>query len=137
MGKREREDPEKRFMREYRRAVGLPPEQAPVDPLRGSGRSHRAIELLPRLAVYVTPGETDYWYEMSRAMGRHDVTLVAHHDFMEWVHRYREIAVVGHFSTVYFDHAVQESAGPTEWEKLMFWLERMQAYLTRYPDDEV
>lgn len=100
-----------------------------------TGRSHRAIELLPRLAVLVTYCQSDHHYELTRKIGRHDVTLVPHDVFPEWVHRHRGLRK---FSTIFFDHAVQEHCGPLEFEQLEYWLERAKPYLTvGYPDDAV
>jgi hypothetical protein len=118
----------------YRRAMGWQWRRSWADQQRGSGRSTRAIELLPPLPVYVTFGRSDHHYEISRRLGRNDISFVAHDHFAEWVHRERGGRV---FSTVYFDHAVQEKTGPSEWEMLMNWLDAMKPYLTRYPDDEV
>lgn len=101
----------------------------------GTGRTHRAVELLPRDAAYVTHGQNDAIYEMTRKLGRHDVVLVPHDVFAEWVHRHFRLRA---FSTIFFDHEIEEKCGPGELEMLLFWLDRAKPHLTGgYPDDAV
>jgi hypothetical protein len=103
-------------------------------PARGSGRSHRAIALLPPQAVYVTPATPAYWYDISRRIGRHDITLLWHAglaNFVRWHLPLRK------FSTVYFDHAICEHCTDREWAELMACLEDAKRFLQEYPGDDV
>jgi hypothetical protein len=95
------------------------------DSEHGTGRSHRAIEMLPQLAVYVTSGRPDYFYDITRKIGRADITLVNCHSFCDWC----RMNVGRTFSAIYFDHAVQDIVNPAAWQKMMGCLDRVRPYL--------
>ena len=111
---------------------------APRDPvtgeLRGSGRSTRAMEQLPFGAVYIAPGNPDYWLRLSASINRVDITVISMHEFPAWAGANQGLPA-GSISAIYFDHAVQSVVSGLHWEVLLKWLDRMRPKMRGYPDD--
>lgn len=80
--------------------------------LRGTGRSHRAMEALPKGGAYIIYGHPGYYRELADKLGRDDIVIIAHYSVERFMRGRR-------FPAVEIDHFVHETLKPEEWNYLL------------------